>query len=408
MSIDKTSLDYIANYDKLKHLYEIHPGQLVNILNSSSRICQSGQHEKDKYENRLLFHWIYEITSHMDQFKCGTAQRIHWILNDLTDFPQCKICGKMITNPKQFKTISTGYKQFCCTKCGKKSGSVKSKQTRFSKNNGKYFSDETIERQKHTFISHYGVDHNMKSDEGLKAYRAGVEKKYGTGIINPFQAQSVIEKIETTKLNRYGDAKYNNIEQALITLKNRSQTDIDAQWDSFKKTSLAHYGVDHPMKHHDVCNRSIENRTHSRYCIDNQYFDSKPEFCFYVCCRDFGIEIQCHPIDKALQYVDSSGKKHRYFPDFYIPSLDRLVEIKGNQFFKNHDEAMSLIDLYGKNDKTYNIAELKYKCMIENNVLIVSTQRYVRYERRVKRKYGNAWIKQHKVSPKRKKQLDVN
>ena len=84
-------------------------------------------------------------------------------------------------------------------------------------------------------MSHYGVDHNMKCDEGLKAYRAGVEKKYGTGIVNPFQAKSVIEKIETTKLNRYGDAKFNNIEQAQITLKNRSQNDIDAQWNSFKK-----------------------------------------------------------------------------------------------------------------------------------------------------------------------------
>lgn len=344
----------------------------------------------------------------MDQFKCGIAQRIHWILNDLTEFPQCKICGKLITDPKQFKNISTGYRSFCCNKCGKTAGSVKSKQTRFSKNNGKYFSDETIERQKRTFISHYGVDHNMKCDEGLKAYRVGVEKKYGTGIVNPFQAKSVIEKIETTKLNRYGDAKFNNIEQAQITLKNRSQTDIDAQWNSFKKTSLEHYGVDHPMKHQDVCTKSIKNRTHSRYCIDNQYFDSKSEFCFYVCCRDFGIKIQCHPTDKALQYVDNSGKKHRYFPDFFIPSINRLVEIKGNQFFKNHDESLSLIDLYCKNNINHNLNKAKHKCMIENNVLIISTRRYVHYERRVKRKYGNAWIKQHKMLPKRKKHFRHN
>lgn len=162
------------------------------------------------------------------------------------------------------------------------------------------------------------------------------------------------------------------------------------------------------MKHQDVCTKSIKNRTHSRYCIDNQYFDSKSEFCFYVCCRDFGINIQCHPMDKAIYYVDNSGKKHRYFPDFFIPSINRLVEIKGNQFFKNHDESLSLIDLYCENDISHNVAESKHKCMIENNVLIISTHRYIHYERRVKRKYGNQWIKQHKMLPKRKKHFRHN
>ena len=31
-----------------------------------------------------------------------------------------------------------------------------------------------------------------------------------------------------------------------------------------------------------------------------------------------------------------------YCPDFYVPSIDRLVEIKGSHFFKGGDESKGL------------------------------------------------------------------
>lgn len=400
VQIDRTTAEFKANFSKLKALYENHAMQMTNILNASFRKCKCGQHEKTKQENRRLYTWIYEVTSNMDQYGCKTAQRIHWILNQLDDFPKCQICNSPIIDPKQFKTIQTGYRPFCCNACAKKSASIKSKHTRFSKNDGKYFSDESLKKQKQTFIDHYGVDHNMKCKEGLKAYADGVEKKYGEGIRNVFQAKAVIDKLEQTKFERYGDKKWNNAEQARLTYKNRPQEEKDKQQQSFRKASLEHYGVEHPMKDHSICVKAQKNRRNRCYCIDGYYFDSMAEFCFYVCCRDFGIEIQCHPILKTIMYYDKLGKMHQYFPDFFIPSINRLVEIKGSQFFKDRNESSSLIDLYGKSDIGASRSEAKYECMRANNVLIISTSRYSLYERRVKRKYGNRWIKSHKIVSK--------
>ena len=379
-------------------MFENHPLQLINILNAASRKCKSGQHEKEKQENRRLYNWIYEVTSQLDKYNCKTAQRIHWILNSLEDFPRCIVCGKPICDPRQFKTIQKGYNDFCSVKCAKEHGVDVSKEVRFKKNNGKYFSDESIAKSKQSFIEHYGVDNNMKSEEGRKVHGDAIEKKYGKGIRNVFQAESIKRKSEQTRLEKYGDPYWSNHEKAAQTYKNRSQEEKDKRRKSFREKSLEHYGVDHPMKDPVVCMKSNKNRKLNRYMIDGYYFDSKPEFCFYVCCRDFGIEIECHPINKTMTYFDYEGRQHQYFPDFYIPSIDRIVEIKGNQFFKDHDETTELIDLYGV-DSSRNTA--KYYCMLENNVLIISTSRYILYEKHVKRKYGNKWIKQHKVTIKK-------
>lgn len=39
--------------------------------------------------------------------------------------------------------------------------------------------------------------------------------------------------------------------------------------------------------------------------------------------------------------------------------------------------------------------------MVENNVLVISSNRYVHYERWVKRHYGNKWISSFKKLTKR-------
>jgi len=46
-------------------------------------------------------------------------------------------------------------------------------------NRGSYFSEKTMEHRKQTFISHYGVDNNMKSANGREELRKAVEEKYG-------------------------------------------------------------------------------------------------------------------------------------------------------------------------------------------------------------------------------------
>ena len=372
--------------------------QIANILRSSAQKCCCGQHEKQKYHHRKLYFWLLDATKHLDKYNCSIQQRVHWVLNSLEDFPKCIECGKPIDSPKQFKSISKGYSCFCSVKCAKHHGGKTNSIRRRKNNNGSYFSQEEMLKAKQTFIDHYGADNNMKSEKGKEELRYSIQKKYGQHIANVFQLEEKKLKIKQTKLRRHGDENYNNKEKAARTKLDRYGDRHYRNPNQAKQTCIQRYNVDHPMKVQKICQKAVANKKHSAYEIDGHCFDSCPEFCFYVCCRDFNIEVQCHPIDKAIEYLDNNGKKHMYYPDFYIPKIERLVEIKGDHFFKDKDPSKPLAaGVFGIEDGS-NKSECKFNAMMDNNVIVLSSKRYRLYEKRVVLKYGRKWINQHKTN----------
>lgn len=70
---------------------------------------------------------------------------------------------------------------------------------------------------KQSFINHYGVDHNMKSEDGLKAYQNAITAKYGEGIITNLQLDEFKMKSRQTKL------KNTEMKRLLIPKKVRKQ-----------------------------------------------------------------------------------------------------------------------------------------------------------------------------------------
>ena len=393
-------IEYETMLNQLRQLYQNSSKQATNILNSAARVCRCGQHEKSKQKNRALYKWLYSVTSCLDKYNCSTLQRAHWILNSLKEFPKCIVCGSPIDDPHQFKGMIHGYNEFCSKRCAKLHGGKVNKANRLKKNNGKYFSNEEMEKARQSFISHYGVDNNMKSEKGKKEYKDAIEKKYGKGIVNVYQVPEKKAKIKKTKLDRYGDENWNNRKKSVETFKNRTKEQKAEQQRNHRRKCLSHFGVEHQAKDPSILKKILSNRRNGCYVIDGHTFDSKPEFCFYVCCRNFGIDVVCHPLEKVIKYVDANGKSHMYCPDFYVPSIDRLVEIKGSHFFKGGDESKGLFQRFGKEDGSKKI-EMKWQAMVENNVLVISTNRYVHYERWVKRHYGNKWISSFKKLTKR-------
>ena len=74
---------------------------------------------------------------------------------------------------------------------------------------------EIKKKVKQTFIRHYGVDNNMKSDIGLQKYSEAIFQKYG--VAWTWNNKSVQEKSKNTKIKKYGNIKYNNREKAKQT-----------------------------------------------------------------------------------------------------------------------------------------------------------------------------------------------
>ena len=69
---------------------------------------------------------------------------------------------------------------------------------------------------------------------------------------------------------------------------------------------------------------------------------------------------------------DVNGNLHKYFPDFLIKDdKNTIIEVKGDQFF---DEYVRFINPYDTTPAGFKNAELKYQCMVKNNVCIYTSK----------------------------------
>lgn len=107
-------------------------------------------------------------------------------------------------------------------------------------------------------------------------------------------------------------------------------------------------------------------KSQHKYIYDNEAFDSFPELALYIYCIDHGYTIKRAPT--RLHYI-YAGVEHYYIPDFEING--RLVEVKGDQFFKKDGTMQCPFD------HSYdNQAEAKHQCMLNNDVLIIRSSEY--------------------------------
>ena len=146
----------------------------------------------------------------------------------------------------------------------------------------------------------------------------------------------------------------------------------------YRATSLERYGVDNPMKIPE-----IRKRSQHKYLFEGANFDSMPEIAYYIYLRDHNIEFEYQP-NISFEYLDKE-KIRTYQPDFLVEGT--YVEIKGKHFF---DESGNMINPY--DERQNSRYEAKHRCMVENNVKIVSN--YKKYIEYVTKMYGRYYLKQ--------------
>lgn len=104
------------------------------------------------------------------------------------------------------------------------------------------------------------------------------------------------------------------------------------------------------------------NRGFRLYTADTFYFDSFPELCFYLYHKHLNHNIVRS--SKQLEYF-YNNEKHYYLPDFELDG--QLYEIKGDH-------------LFARLLQPDTIDNAKYLCMLNNNVIILQSKDYTKYE----------------------------
>ena len=184
--------------------------------------------------------------------KTWLSIRIVWVLNKWQKYPTCIGCGKPLdTVGGSFRlhldeNDRPKWKTYCSSQCWHKDPKV-------------------MDKMKQT-----------------------LEERYGKGVINVFQVESVKEKCGDTKEQRYGDRKYKNWEKNRKTCLERYGAENVRKSEYGKKrireTNLMKYGVEYTSQ-----SSEIRSKMHRTYDYDEQNFDTGWELAFYVWHKDHGI-----------------------------------------------------------------------------------------------------------------------
>jgi hypothetical protein len=273
---------------------------------------------------------IRELSKHINIDHENTNQYFNkWLKNENDD--KCVICG----NKTFYSNFKNGYKKTCSPKC-------------------------SLEKTKQTCKEKYGVEYVSQSEEIQQIVKHTCLKKYGNKNFNNSQ------KRKQTIKDKYGDENYVNIEKAKQTCLEKYGKEYFFQTKDFRKkvkqTYLNNLGVDNPFKSKEIKTK-IKNTFLKNYGVENplqnkKIFEKQQKSAFKLKqYKDTNIHYRgSYELDflenfycifpditnsKSIKYI-LNQKDHYYFPDFYIPSLNLMIEIKNSYLAKSCKEQIAV------------------------------------------------------------------
>lgn len=296
----------------------------------------------------------------------------HTILDE--KYLYCDKCHRKMTNLKNYgteypqqneiikeKIYSTnikkyGSKVYWCSNDFKE----KSKKTCMEKYGTEYSfqSENNKEKSKETMNEKYGVDYAQQNEEIREKTKE--TWKNNLGVDNPAKSEEVLNKRKSTNNDRYG-------------------TNWFVQSEKFRQTLLELYGSENPSSGNNYIYNSIS-------------FDSSWELAFYIYHLDKKHKIIRNETIYFL-YKTKDGKLHRYYPDFILNK--KYIEIKGDHFlrFYKNGNIRTLVNF----EQTKELKE-KFKCMKDNNIIILYSKTLTKYFKYIIKNYGSLdYLKQFKI-----------
>ena len=270
-------------------------------------------------------------------------------------FHKCPFCDRERTWHED------SYNMTCASKeCFKKQLEI----TKMERYGDAHFNNK--EQHEKTMLNRYGVKSNFSFGPLREAALKMNELKNGSRNYRNF------EKNKKTCMERYG-VEYATKNEEVIQKRIKTYNDRHGGVgfaskeivEKYKITCRAKYGVDRALD-----NLEIMKKVRTCVMLDGLHFRSKTELKLYTFLLELGIDFKYQPT--RIEYYDSNGLRHYYFPDFEI--CGKLVEVKGRHLIKNGKLHTPFTKGLTQDRIDWNIRrdEAKTKCMNENNVVIIT------------------------------------
>lgn len=282
----------------------------------------------EKTEENIKICWICGLKYHNKLAVSQHARQVHklkrkeyydkFYKKDGED--NCLNCG----NKTKLLPSNDSYSKFCSRRCHNNYYPLKTQRVTACKEynlkkHGVEFAmqrPDVKEKRRQTCLKKYGHSSNMFTKEFKEKRKQTNLTKYG--VENVFSSKDIISKIRKTNIKKYG-------------FPCSSQSEIVK--DKFKQTCLKKYGVEHAMQNPELlvkCQKAAFRMKSytlpSGKIIYKQGYE--PQFLDYIFNNNILKEDEINYSPERIKYVGIDNKEHYYFPDFYIPKWNLIVEIK--------------------------------------------------------------------------------
>jgi len=212
-----------------------------------------------------------------------------------------------------FRGFITGYLKYCSQSCSSKSEDVKEKISK-SKTGIKQGSEQIEKRINNT---NQELKEQKRKQTSLKRY----------GVDNPSKLKTISDKISSSnsgkKCIRTPDHQQKIIRSKKLngTLGHKSKTK-----DSIRNSLLRLYQSENPPI-------TISDNTgghHKTGYYENLFYRSSYELIFIKFCKENNILLESAETKEFRVLYQYLEKKHFYYPDFYLPEYDIIIEVKPN------------------------------------------------------------------------------
>lgn len=204
-----------------------------------------------------------------------------------------------------------------------------------------------------------------KKECKLKQYKITCKEKYGTEYST--QSLDVKTKIEKTKEVKYGNKNYNNVDKHKQTCLEKYGVSSYSKTENFRsRIKDCHNDPDYVKQMITTRKQNVKN---GKYVYNGLHFDSGSEITLYKYFERHEADFVYQP--DVVFWYEANGKKHAYHPDFLYNNT--YYEVKNDAFFATGIYKTPWVE--GLTPEQLDERDIrdtaKYKCMIDNNIVII-------------------------------------
>lgn len=245
----------------------------------------------------------------------------------------CKKCGIKLTS-KQFRSFFGGYKEeFCSKDCAlhskERTDNIKNTKIKLYGN----ASYNNMEKQKQTMLERHGVEHNWSGKGNLR------EKCYETNLkLHGSRGWNNSNKSTETKIKSGAYKKQViNMNKTCLSKYNKDfYTQTSEMKEKSANTNLKKLGVRYPSQHPDIIEKCYKKWKVFKFPSGKQInLQGYEPTALKLLIETFPErDIITTKKDMPSIWYTFNGNLRRYFPDIYLKSINKFIEVKSEYTFQ--------------------------------------------------------------------------